>query len=210
MIVGVCVVVALLIVGAAAYKPIKDWWDGRQFDEHRPRRRSAPRPRSARRSPPRRPTATRTTCPTGTPVDYEDAPPAFGPHWNEAGVAPAPIERKFYTADDRPELEALVHNLEHGYTILWYDETIADDDDAMTEIRGDRRQVRRHDELPRQVHRRAVDVRRRGGKKFPDGQHVAFTHWSAGGAGETDAKKQVGRLRSTAPSPAARRSSSSC
>ena len=29
-----------------------------------------------------------------------------------------------------------MHNLEHGYTILWYDETIADDDDMMNAIEG--------------------------------------------------------------------------
>ena len=33
MIVGVCVVIALLIVGAAAYRPVKDWWDLRQFND---------------------------------------------------------------------------------------------------------------------------------------------------------------------------------
>ena len=31
MIVGVCAAVALLIVLAAAYRPIKNWWDLRQF-----------------------------------------------------------------------------------------------------------------------------------------------------------------------------------
>ena len=30
-IVGVCVLVAVLIVGAAASKPIKDWWDLRAY-----------------------------------------------------------------------------------------------------------------------------------------------------------------------------------
>ena len=30
-IVGVCVAVAVLIIGAAAYQPVKDWWDLRQF-----------------------------------------------------------------------------------------------------------------------------------------------------------------------------------
>ena len=30
------------------------------------------------------------------------------------------------------------------------------------------------------------------GDAFPDGQHVAMTHWSAGGAGETDTANQVG------------------
>ena len=29
-----------------------------------------------------------------------------------------------------------MHNLEHGYTILWYDETIADDADEMNELRA--------------------------------------------------------------------------
>ena len=33
------------------------------------------------------------------------------------------------------------------------------------------------------------------GAKFPDGQHVAFTHWSAGGNGETDTTKQVGAFQ---------------
>ena len=44
-------------------------------------------------------------------------PPSSGPHF----AAPAVSERKFYTAADRPPLETLVHNLEHGYTVLWYD-----------------------------------------------------------------------------------------
>jgi hypothetical protein len=67
-------------------------------------------------------------------VQYQEAPPATGDHWNEAGVAPAPVSQRFYTASDRPELESLVHNSEHGYNILWYDETVADDDGQMAEI----------------------------------------------------------------------------
>ena len=120
--------------------------------------RSAPPRRCARTSPRRRPSGSHDHVPAdpaGRPTT--DAPPAFGPHWNEAGLAPAPFERKLYTDDDRPELESLVHNLEHGYTILWYDETIADDDDQMLELRAHRRQVRRHRQLPHEVHRRAVD-----------------------------------------------------
>ena len=52
-------------------------------------------------------------------IEYEDAPPAFGPHWNVAGVAPVPINERYYNKNTRPELEQLVHNLEHGFTILW-------------------------------------------------------------------------------------------
>jgi hypothetical protein len=50
-------------------------------------------------------------------VEYDTVPPSRGAHY----AAPAVSERKFYTAEDRPPLETLVHNLEHGYTILWYD-----------------------------------------------------------------------------------------
>ena len=49
-----------------------------------------------------------------TKVDYETVPPSHGAHF----AAPAVSDRKFYTAADRPELETLVHNLEHGYTVL--------------------------------------------------------------------------------------------
>ena len=192
MIVGVCVVVALLIVGAAAFQPIKDWWDLRQFNDmdladDRRRRLGLPghHHQEGRRQP-------ATTCPTDQQVPYEDAPPAFGPHWNEPGVAPAPIERKLYTDDDRPELEMLVHNLEHGYTILWYDETIADDDDA------DARAARRSptsSPAPTTCRTKFIAApwtSDEDGKTFPDGQHVAFTHWSAA-ATDDDGRRQAGR-----------------
>lgn len=57
--------------------------------------------------------------PSVTPkVKYDTVPPTTGSHYNQ----PAVSERKFYTAADRPQMEVLVHNLEHGYTVLWYDE----------------------------------------------------------------------------------------
>ena len=68
----------------------------------------------------------------GTPIAYGDAPPAFGQHYN----VPDPMARKFYTSGDRPELGTLVHNLEHGYTVLWYDETAAKDNGTMDQIRA--------------------------------------------------------------------------
>ncbi|TQJ51711.1 DUF3105 domain-containing protein [Phycicoccus sp. SLBN-51] len=60
-----------------------------------------------------------TPKPSETSVKYDTVPPSHGPHF----AAPAVSPRKFYTAADRPEVETLVHNLEHGYTILWYDST---------------------------------------------------------------------------------------
>ena len=74
--------------------------------------------------------------PQGTDGHLRGRPARLRPHWNVAGVAPGAFTDKFYDADDRPELEALVHNLEHGYTILWYDETIADDAGQVSEIKA--------------------------------------------------------------------------
>ena len=64
--------------------------------------------------------ALRTHVEDGTVEKYATVPPSYGPHWGSP-VFPA---RTFYTARDKPQMEQLVHNLEHGYTILWYDDTI--------------------------------------------------------------------------------------
>ncbi|MEO9325947.1 DUF3105 domain-containing protein [Nocardioides sp. C4-1] len=113
-------------------------------------------------------------------VTYDTAPPAFGAHWNVAGVAPAAYSEKFYEADDRPPLEALVHNLEHGYTIMWYDQTIADSAGELAKIKaiatkfkesGDERNFRN------KFIAAPWTSDDEDGAKFPDDQHVAFTHW---------------------------------
>lgn len=57
-----------------------------------------------------------TTSPDQTTVQYDQVPAVSGPHF----VAPAYPSQAFYTAEDRPAIEELVHNLEHGYTIAWY------------------------------------------------------------------------------------------
>jgi Protein of unknown function (DUF3105) len=191
MIVGVCVVIAVLIVGAAAYRPIKGWWDLRQFNDIDLAAIGAPAS-TCQDVTTKKADGNQNHVPTGTPVPYKDAPPAFGAHWNEPGVAPAPMERKLYTASDRPELESLVHNLEHGYTILWYDETIANDDEAMTQIRGIADKLAGTSNFRTKFIAAPWTSSDEGGKDFPDGQHIAMSHWSAGGEGVTDTSKQVG------------------
>lgn len=174
-IVGVCVVIALLIIGAAAYQPLKQWWELRQFEKVDLSGIGAPAS-ACDDVITKKATGNQDHVPSGTPVTYDDAPPAFGPHWNEAGVAPAPMDRKLYT-DDRPAVESLVHNLEHGYTILWYDDTVADDSDQMLELRGI------SDKLAGTSNFRtkfiAAPWTSDDGKAFPDGQHVALTHWTS-------------------------------
>lgn len=54
---------------------------------------------------------------TGNPVVYDHEPPCIGPHWAEAGVAPAPNGE--YAIALEPE--RYIHNLEHGAIAFLYD-----------------------------------------------------------------------------------------
>ena len=51
----------------------------------------------------------------GTDVEYDTIPPTSGNHWPTENLA----ESGFYP-DEVPE-ESLVHNLEHGQIVIWYD-----------------------------------------------------------------------------------------
>jgi hypothetical protein len=192
-IVGVCATIAILLVVAAAYRPVKNWWDLRKFRDLNLASIGAPASACGDITT-KKADGNQQHVPTGSQITYSTAPPAFGSHWNEQGTAPAPFNRKFYTDKDRPELEALVHNLEHGYTILWYDQSIADDADQLNVIDGIADKFRSDSNNLRYkfiaAPWTAQDEKESG--KFPDGMHVALSHWSAGGSGQTDTSKQVG------------------
>ncbi len=86
-----------------------------------------------------------------------------------------------------------MHNLEHGYTILWYDQSIADDDEAVNAIEGIADKFKGSDNFRFKFIAApwtSEDEAESG--EFPKDQHVAFSHWSAGGNGETDTTKQEG------------------
>jgi hypothetical protein len=113
-----------------------------------------------------------TDFPNETTVKYATIPPSSGKHL-AVPIVPA---RDFYTAKDRPAVETLVHNLEHGYTILWYDQTVADDDSQMNELRGIADKFSGTSNLRFKF--KAVPWLESDGKAFPKDQHIAFTHWS--------------------------------
>jgi hypothetical protein len=115
--------------------------------------------------------------PTGQKLLYKYAPPAFGPHWGN--YLQGPEIRKLYTTDDRPPVERLVHSLEHGHTILWYDETIADDGGAMDDLEALARKFPSNTDMTDKFI--AAPWTSDDGDEFPDGAHVALTHWSMGG-----------------------------
>lgn len=197
LIVGVCVALALLIVGAAAYKPIKDWWDLRQYEEVALAEIGAPAS-SCKKVETKDADGNQDHVQPGTPIVYTDSPPAFGQHYD----TPDTMERKLYTSD-RPELGTLVHNLEHGYTILWYDDTVAEDEAMMDDIRAIATKFEGTSDFRKKF--KAVPWTAEDGKPFPDDQHIAYTHWSKGGGDqELETGTQVGVWQyCSAPSGAA-------
>lgn len=202
-IVGVCVAVALAIVGSALWfgsgvpYVSKNWYDSREFDKLALEEIGAPA--SACGEITTQPAqGNQDHVPAGTFLVYPDAPPAFGKHYDVWDS----MERKFYTADDRPDVGELVHNLEHGFTILWYDETAAADKSMMDDIEAIATKYKGTDNL--RLKFKAVPWLKKDGKPFPDGQHIAFTHWSKGGTGEGATGEQVGVWQyCSAPSGAA-------
>jgi hypothetical protein len=177
VILAVCLAIALIIVVVAAYKPVRAWFEQQKYaNDALADIGSSPSvcgkviTKDAKGSGEHRD--------ENEQITYDDAPPAFGPHWNVGGFAPVSIDDRFYTEDSRPELEQLVHNLEHGFTILWYDETAADDASMLGEIKAIADKLDYSDTNNR-LSFIAAPWTSDDGKDFPDGEHIAFTHWSA-------------------------------
>ena len=104
-------------------------------------------------------------------VEYPTAPPAFGEHY----PSPEYPAAEFYTAEDRPAMEELVHNLEHGYTIVWYEESLPQDQTD---------QLRRIAELAREMDETAgkfiVTAWDDSYGEFPEEDAtIAISHWGA-------------------------------
>ena len=112
----------------------------------------------------------------GEKILYPQVPPATGPHWGR--FLQGTEIRKLYTTDDRPPVEQLVHSLEHGHTVLWYDETIAEDDAAMDELRSISRKFKSSTFADKFI---AAPWTAEDTGSFPGEAHVALTHWSMGG-----------------------------
>jgi hypothetical protein len=180
VIVGVCVLIAAVIIGIAAFKPVSDLlreskYDGKSLAQIGAGAKAC-QPRVMKAA-----TGVQDHVAPGVDVKYTDAPPAFGQHEQY----PDSITRKLYTKKDRPRVEMLVHNLEHGYTILWYDETIADSSDQMAQLRAIADKLQGTNDY--RLKFKAVPWLKSDGKAFPKGEHVAFSHWAKTAAPE-DAK----------------------
>jgi hypothetical protein len=180
-IIAVAVVVGLVIVGAAAYPLLtKDDLSGKSLGSLGVSLDSA----GCTDVKTNKATGNADHREVGSKLPYTDSPPANGPHYPTW----APIGRKFYTAQDRPELGYLVHNLEHGYNILWYDQTVADDKDQVAAVEAIADKFTGNDFENKFI---AAPWTSEDGDPFPDGAHVALTHWSMGGT-HGHPKEQLG------------------
>lgn len=185
IIIGVCVLVGLIIIGMTAYRPVKDWWDLREFrDKNIGEIGAAASVCGDLTTKPAEGSSDHVS--PGVPVEYADAPPAFGQHED----VPESMEDKFYTEDDRPNVEKLVHNLEHGWTLMWYDETIAEDDEQLILLEALAQKLAGTSNMRTKF--KAVPWTKDDGKAFPEGQHIAFTHWAKESEEKKDKGKEVG------------------
>ena len=175
LIIGAAVLVGLVIVGLAAYPLVMDARTQSELGGRDLATLGVP----AEQAGCSEVQATKATGsadhrPEGSPLDYDASPPATGPHYPTW----APMTRKFYTPDDRPEVGYLVHNLEHGYNLLWYDESVAEDEEELALVEAVARKFPGTDFENKFI---AVPWTAEDGEPFPDGARYALTHWSLGG-----------------------------
>ncbi len=110
--------------------------------------------------------------PDGTIVKYAEVPPSSGAHW-ASQILPA---REFYTARDRPQMEKLVHNLEHGYSIVWYDSSVKGAE--LTALKDIAKKART-EKAAGPSGKFIVSSWDPAYGAFPAGKHVAISHWGA-------------------------------
>ncbi|HEY5822144.1 MAG TPA: DUF3105 domain-containing protein [Propionibacteriaceae bacterium] len=121
----------------------------------------------------------------GTKVTYAQTPPDSGAHYN----SPAPFTKRFYAESDRPAVETLVHNLEHGYTIAWYRATAPQDQiDALEAIS----KTFGGDDTKLTNKFIAAPWAESDGAGFPEGKNVVLAHWYADPADPTATAQQKG------------------
>lgn len=99
----------------------------------------------------------------GGQVAYPN-PPAAGNH----NPQPAPRNLRFYARDTDRAPEQLVHNMEHGYVVVWYDDDLPQEEVAM--LQSVERSLK--DDHPKFI----VSPWRRG--KFEGDANVAMSAWA--------------------------------
>ncbi len=121
----------------------------------------------------------------GTKVDYAQYPPDSGPHY----PTPAPFTKHFYAVADRPAVETLVHNLEHGYTIAWYRADAPDDQIKALNRIAKTFATDTYDPANKFI---AAPWSPSDGDGFPAGKNLVLARWTANPANPGDTTQQRG------------------
>lgn len=123
----------------------------------------------------------------GEAIAYDQIPPAAGPHWPQYLIGNQ--IRPFWTTDDRPPVERLVHSLEHGHTILWYDAALDDAEVEDVEVLARKAAAEVDGKFM------AAPWTDDDGDALPDGTSVVLTHWSLGGSdGQAAVRQECAQL----------------
>ena len=124
-------------------------------------------------------------CRVGDPGDLPGAPAGLRPALPGAGgVRPEVLHDA-----DRPPVEQLVHNLEHGYTIAWYRDGAPGSDVRALDRIG--KTFSGEDYKPEDKFIAAPWTESDGGA-FPEGKNVVLTRWTADPNDPADTTKQFG------------------
>ena len=171
LILGACVLVVLGLLGTAVFVYVKDM-RAEEKAKGTPLAELGVKESAAKCDPVKKAKASGNNNHIDPPtkIPYPDAPPAFGPHWGN--YLQGSEIRSFYTVQDRPEVERLVHSLEHGHTILWYDDTVKPGTEAYKDVKA---MSERFNETDKFI---AAPWTKGDGEAFPSGKHVALTHWT--------------------------------
>ena len=103
-------------------------------------------------------------------TDYKNIPPASGPHFlNE--TSPDTSTTHWFPADYKTVVETYVHNLEHGYLVLWYAPDLSKADQKTLEYIANRAAK------DRPAHKVKVVPWPKDRGTFPAGKKVAITAW---------------------------------
>ena len=110
-----------------------------------------------------------TSSPQATKVTYATVPPSSGSHFAQPDIS----GRGYYTAADSPAVETLVHNLEHGYTVLWYAPALASNAAQLQQV------AELGAKLDASSGKFIVAPWDESRGAFPAGKSYALVHWSA-------------------------------
>lgn len=111
-----------------------------------------------------------TNQPNVTKVKYADVPPSWGEHF----VNPVYPNHAFYTVADGHQVEEFVHNLEHGYTILWYDRSVEKEQAAAFQALATKVNA-----MKESANKFLIVPWNPAYGSFPAGKKYALSHWAA-------------------------------